>query len=37
MKVDKTKFKCYKFPDNSIYFGEVCYENSAGNSVKLFR
>jgi hypothetical protein len=32
-ELDKTNFKCYKFPDGSIYYGEVAYLNE-GNIIK---
>ena len=32
-EVDKSQFKCYKFPDGSIYFGEVAYLDESENFV----
>jgi len=31
-EIDKSKFKCYKFPDSSIYYGEVVHTDD-GNIV----
>ena len=30
---DKSNFKCMKFPDNSIYYGEVAYFDKNANLV----
>lgn len=30
---DKSKFICIKFPDSSLYFGEVAYFDSEGTQV----
>jgi hypothetical protein len=30
---DKTNFKCYKYPDGSIYYGEVVYVDEQDNLV----
>lgn len=29
-ELDKSNFKCYKFPDGNIYYGEVAYMNPQG-------
>jgi len=34
-EVDKTKFKCFKFPDSSIYFGEIGYMDPITHAVLL--
>ncbi len=31
---DKSDFVCIKFPDSSLYYGEVAYFNQAGQLVK---
>ena len=32
-ELDKTNFKCYKFPDGNIYYGEVAFMNPEGKIV----
>ena len=32
-KFDKTNFVCLKFPDSSMYYGEVAYFDSDGAAV----
>ena len=32
-ELDKTNFKCYKFPDGNIYYGEVAFMNPEGQIV----
>lgn len=32
---DKTNFICVKFPDSSLYYGEVAYFDSNFNIVKI--
>jgi len=34
-EIDKTKFKCYKFPDNSLYYGEIGYMDPITYAVLL--
>lgn len=33
-EIDKSNFKCYKFPDDSIYYGEISYLDEMNNLVK---
>jgi hypothetical protein len=32
---DKTNFKCFKFPDGSLYYGEIGYVDEMNNYVLL--
>jgi hypothetical protein len=34
-EVDKSHFKCFKYPDSSIYYGEVGYMDSVTHAVLL--
>jgi hypothetical protein len=36
-KVDKTNFKCIKFEDGSIYYGDIKYKDTNGKIVKMVK
>lgn len=34
-EIDKTNFKCFKFPDGSIFYGEIAYIDPSTHSILL--